>query len=454
MARRPCGGDVKVLHVSYSAPPDPPGGTEIYVAALCRALGAHGVRSVVAAPGPTDAAATIDGVEIRRFAHAASPTLEELYGSGDRVAADAFTRLLEAECPDIVHQHALTPACSVEVARRVKARGLPLVFTYHTPTVSCVRGTLLRWGRDVCDGDLATSPCAPCLLHAHGLSTAVAHTVSTVGPVLGRAVEALGAQGGAWTALRLPALVQSQHAAVAALFGLADAVVALSPWVRRLLTSNGVPAERIVDSAHGIAPSGGRAPAPPPAGPVRLLHLGRLDAAKGTRLVIEAMARRPDAAIALDVIGVVQGPAGERALAELERSAGSDERIRMLPAIAYDTVIETIGRYDAVVVPSQWLETGPLVVLEAFAAGVPVIGSDLGGIAEKVRHNVDGLLVQPFWDCEAWADALARCGRESETLRRLRAEVRPPRDVADVAREMSALYHRLVAGDHEVVARA
>ena len=54
--------------------------------------------------------------------------------------------------------------------------------------------------------------------------------------------------------------------------------------------------------------------------------------------------------------------------------------------------METIRKYDALVVPSVWLETGPLVVLEAFAAGVPVIGSRLGGIAEMVRDGVDGLL--------------------------------------------------------------
>jgi glycosyltransferase involved in cell wall biosynthesis len=91
------------------------------------------------------------------------------------------------------------------------------------------------------------------------------------------------------------------------------------------------------------------------------------------------------------------------------------------------------------------METGPLVVLEAFAAGVPVIGSALGGIADKVRHDVDGLLVDPFDSVEAWASTLSRCVDEPAVLERLRANVLVPRSMRDVARDMCVIYERLIS---------
>ena len=128
----------------------------------------------------------------------------------------------------------------------------------------------------------------------------------------------------------------------------------------------------------------------------------------------------------------------------LSAIAAGDSRVRFLPPVAPGAVIATLAGYDVTLVPSLWLETGPLVVYESFAAGVPVIGSDLGGIPEIVRDGVDGMLVRPG-DVAAWGAALATVVRDRGRLDALRANVRPPRTMADAAREMAELYGRLVA---------
>jgi glycosyltransferase involved in cell wall biosynthesis len=60
---------------------------------------------------------------------------------------------------------------------------------------------------------------------------------------------------------------------------------------------------------------------------------------------------------------------------------------------AYDNreVNRLMGRMDAIIVPSTWWENSPVVIQEAFTAGKPVICSNIGGMAEKVRDGVDGL---------------------------------------------------------------
>jgi glycosyltransferase involved in cell wall biosynthesis len=98
--------------------------------------------------------------------------------------------------------------------------------------------------------------------------------------------------------------------------------------------------------------------------------------------------------------------------------------------------------YDAIAVPSRGLETGPLVVLEAFAAGRPVLGADLGGIAELVSHDVDGLLIAPN-NSSIWASAIAELASDPRRIQRLAAGIRAPRTMEDAAGEMVTLYRGL-----------
>jgi glycosyltransferase involved in cell wall biosynthesis len=130
----------------------------------------------------------------------------------------------------------------------------------------------------------------------------------------------------------------------------------------------------------------------------------------------------------------------------LERSAAADERISMEAALPAHIIVDTMRGYDFVAVPSRWLETGPLVVLESFAAGTPVLGTPLGGIAELVTDGVDGMLLAPD-DPSAWSFAIAQLTRDMDRVSRLRAGVRPPRTIDDVAREMAELYRAMLADD-------
>jgi glycosyltransferase involved in cell wall biosynthesis len=152
----------------------------------------------------------------------------------------------------------------------------------------------------------------------------------------------------------------------------------------------------------------------------------------------------PDLALTVDIYGIAQDGAKEAYGARLRARAAEDPRLRLLPTLPGDQVLQTLAEYDVLLVPSAYVETGPLVVLEAFAAGIPVIGSRLGGIAERVRDEVDGLLVESG-SIEGWRRALRRVVGERDLLDRLRRGVRDPRTMAEVSVEMAALYRSLAA---------
>jgi glycosyltransferase involved in cell wall biosynthesis len=80
---------------------------------------------------------------------------------------------------------------------------------------------------------------------------------------------------------------------------------------------------------------------------------------------------------------------------------------------------------DWVTMPSIWWENSPLVIQEAFLCGRPLLVSDIGGMAEKVRHGVDGLHV-PAANPRAWADALLRAAEDEPLWDRLRAGIQRP----------------------------
>jgi glycosyltransferase involved in cell wall biosynthesis len=304
---------------------------------------------------------------------------------------------------------------------------------------------MLKMGAEQCSGVVGVEPCTACVLDDLGVNPVVRQMVSAVPPDVGRAIGRQGWSGGVWTAMRMTALMERRLADARRLFETADLFVSLTPWVTRLLAANGVPAHRIVYSPHGT--SGERSgPGDRSGGDgIRLVHLGRLDPVKGTAVLLRALAAAPDLPLRLDIFGIVQTQTDVSVVDAVRSLARADPRVTLRPSMPHNRVLATLSGYDAVVVPSQWVETGPLVVLEAFAAGVPVIGSALGGIADKVSHERDGLLVNPFASETAWTAMLARITSRPDLLPRLRQAVRSPRSMVDVGGEMRDAYAALMA---------
>lgn len=432
---------MRVLHVAYSAPPDPPGGTEIYVAGLSRALEPLGVSSIVSAPGPAEARFEHAGLRVRRFEMRSDQlSVAELYGDGDPHAAASFGRLLDAECPDVVHQHALTAACSTRLVLEARRRGIPVVFTYHTPAVSCQRGTLLQFGHSPCDGVLDVVTCSACVLDGLGVSGAVGRVLSQTPSSLGAAIGRFGLSGGPWTALRMTRLIESRFEEIRAFFERVDRIVVLSEWVSDVLRRNGVPDKRMTICRHGVdVPLEPRA-LHQPGETLRIVHLGRLDPAKGTLLLAKAVSQVPELEVALDIYGIAQSAQGGALAAALQAIADIDPRIRLFGAIPHEQVVATLAAYDLVAIPSQVVETGPLVALEASAAGVPVMASNLGNLRSLVDDGVSGRLVGEYGSAAAWTAAIRQCVADREIAARWREIVAPPRTMTDVAIEMHALY--------------
>ncbi len=401
---------------------------------------------MIAAPGEKSAKYQHQGLPVRRFAVSPVKDLRELYGEGDSMAAAEFGSILDADQPDLVHLHAFTRGLSLRLVHEAKSRGIPVVFTYHTPTVSCQRGTLLRWGKEVCDGKLDLHCCARCSLHGLGFMKGVSQVLGSLPTKLGETIGRTGLSGKVWTALRMTELLELRQRTFLRLMAEVNHIIVLCDWARDLLLRNGVPTEKISHCRHGLPcfPNGNGIQTErisPDARPIRVVFLGRLHPTKGVDTLIRAVRLMPKAPLGLDIYGVIQGPADSEYASELKTLTNNDSRIRFFSPLFHDQILSTLRNYHLLAVPSNTLETGPLVVLEAFAAGVAVIGSNLGGIAELIQHEVNGMLVEAD-SAEAWSQAIRRCFEDRGLLERLSRGIQPPRTMGEVAHEMRLLYEQ------------
>jgi colanic acid/amylovoran biosynthesis glycosyltransferase len=188
----------------------------------------------------------------------------------------------------------------------------------------------------------------------------------------------------------------------------ARAVVAISEYNRHLLLERAPPAR--VELIHcGVDLE--RRPRARRASGERIVCVASLLPKKGHLDLIDALAllaqRRPG--VSLELVG--EGPERERIEARA-RERGVAANVTLRGALPSDGVREALGRASAFALPSVRLASGrmegiPVALMEAMAAGVPVVSTRLSGIPELVRDGVTGLLVEPH-DAPALAAALER----------------------------------------------
>lgn len=356
-------------------------------------------------------------------------------------AVPGFEALLRDFRPQIVHFHDFSVGANLLHLRLARAYGARTVMTYHSPGQSCLQRSLLYRGRTVCDGEIRTVRCTECRFSVSGIPATIAQLLAAV------PFRTLDPDAQGWVSRVLTARVMTGHFQRAwnEMIAAVDCLQVFSNWSAKLLQLNGVSSAKLRQTHTGAPMSARNMPIPSYVngkGPLRIAYVGRCDRVKGVHVLIEAVRALPKG-VPLEV--AFYGPYwdsryGRKLLAMM---AGD---YRFLPPVflPHSEVVSGLKERDICVVPSIWLETGPLVILEAFAAGVPVIGSRLGGIAELVRDGVDGLLFPPG-DSTALGRIILTLAQDRQRVLMLKRSICQPRTMADVAHDTAILYEELLA---------
>jgi glycosyltransferase involved in cell wall biosynthesis len=208
---------------------------------------------------------------------------------------------------------------------------------------------------------------------------------------------------------------------------------------------------------HGLSADFTALLAEPHAAPVRngrlrVLGVGRLVAKKGFDVLVDACAILRDRGVPFDARIVGQEDAEAQTLRRRIAAHGLDALVKLTGPTSPEGLLHEYRRAGALCMPCRVLPDDrdgiPNVLVEAMAAGAPVVASNVSGIPELVRHEVNGLLVEPD-EPEQLADALTRLHHDHELAERLtaaaRAIVNERFDGERLARDLAALFAEAVA---------
>jgi glycosyltransferase involved in cell wall biosynthesis len=263
-----------------------------------------------------------------------------------------LTALLQRERVDLMHVHNTLPLLSPSVYNAAYAVGVPVVQTLHNYRPLCANGLLSRAGA-VCE-DCLRSPfpwrgaVRGCYRDSRSASTVIATMVAT-------------------------------HRLMGTWRNRIDAYIAPSEFTRNKFIEGGFDGSRIHVKPHFVHPDPGVGD-----GSGRYaIYVGRLSREKGVLTLLHAW-QQLHGSVPLVIVG--DGPLASVVSEVAKQSAN----IRWLGTAEPARVYDLIGQAACAIVPSECYETFGRVVVEAFAKGTPVIGSDVGALAESVRDGEAG----------------------------------------------------------------
>jgi glycosyltransferase involved in cell wall biosynthesis len=193
--------------------------------------------------------------------------------------------------------------------------------------------------------------------------------------------------------------------------------------MRREHLSAGIPPDRVVTVYLGVPIPDELPPAPPVGDVFRLLYVGRLCEDKGVRVAIRAMGELiQDKGVgncALDIVGAGPDEYVSQLKQEMKLLGLSNNRVRFLGLLPHEQVERMRPTYHSFVFPSVWAEPFGLVLIEAMSAGLPVIGSPVGGSGEILVDEENSITFPPG-DHAALAAGIKRLMSDEQLRTRLR----------------------------------
>ena len=360
----------------------------------------------------------------------------------NQLAAEHFSSLLDRFQPDVVHFFHLM-RISASVIDVCVQRGIPTVLTPTDFWFVCPAAQLRLADGSMCAGPDSIG--ANCVRHLAALKMPgrAADLLNRMPQALVRGVVhmAMLPPFKHWGPARLVSALSRREKFLTERLNRIDRVLVPTRVMQQTLLQHGLDPARTTHCSYGIRLPDGIVPTPRTSGPLVLGVIG-IGEHKGPHVLIQAVRKLPEADLVVKIYG--RHSDFPDYVDRLKALAARDQRIEFCGSFANDQIGDVLSKLDVLVVPSIWFENAPLVIHSAQAARLPVIGSNVAGIAELIAHDDNGCLFPPG-DVDCLTEIISRLAQDRGQLTRLSERARMPKTIASYTDELLAVYGELGA---------
>lgn len=445
---------MKILHCLNYFLPDHIAGTEVYVMALMRSLRERGIESSVVIPNYgkyINESYTIDGFAVWQYAEPSIPDRALQMGKRNADGLKNFEQMILRESPEVIHFHELAGSngISLEHVKLAKKAGFKTMMTFHIASYTCKTGTLMYKQSIPCDGVIREKQCSECWFQHKGKSGWQSSVLSTASGLLyGMKADISFIPSPIATALSFPFIINTLRKNFENLVQHCDTVVVISKWYEDILKKNTIDHSKIHFIPQGLPFNDQHKISQKPGSKkLKLVFIGRISHFKGVKDLIAAISSLPYNELQLDIYG----EAGEHEyMEECKALSLSMPHVHWKGKVPTEDVVEILSAYDVLCLPSVVCEMAPLVIQEAFAAGIPVLASNVYGNAEMLKDGENGWLFK-FKDINDLQLKIKMLIDNRGLISSAKKNIPAVRDFCEVSEDYDQLYNWIIRQSQKII---
>ena len=443
---------MKIIHCLNHFLPQQVAGTEIYVDALIQGLFSLGIESVVAIPnfGKEHAETYLfNNYPVISYAEPSVADRQMLSGKTAPLGIKEFLRILDDQRPDIVHFHGYSIGTGIGIhhIKAARKRGFKIVTTLHLAGYTCKTNNLMFKDKEVCDGVIRTGKCTQCVYHSKNI-TGIKRKFLYSMAMFANAIRynTTNWQNSFGTAIGFPFIIEKLKSDLECLASECDRIVVLAEWYKDILLKNELSVHKINVITQALPP--GKTVQKKQrnhSAVLKLIFIGRINYLKGIHLLIDAVRGIPEGNIQLDIYGKLSSSQYET---DCRQQAKDLNNISWKGEINPADVMNCIAGHDLLILPSL-TEMAPIIIKEAFAAGIPVLASDIKANREQIHDGKNGWLFN-FNDSNDLCDKLKMIIDNPRLLSVTKNEFPEVRTFIQMAKDYKQLYESILTTAQDI----